>query len=67
MRDHLLAEAEPWRIFFVGEGADEHAQATIEARLSHVTAEIADWANGIPDGLVELRPWLSPVVPRSAD
>lgn len=60
VRDHLLALAERWRIFFVGEGANEQAQAVIEAHLTHITAEVADWVDGLPDGLLTLRPWLSP-------
>lgn len=62
---HQLREAwDRWRLFGVGETADENAQACVVAQLTRVTSEIADWAESQPNGLLVLRPWLSPALPR---
>jgi hypothetical protein len=49
-----------WALDTCGEGADEHAQAFIVVELLRVTAELADWADTLPDGLLTLRPSLTP-------
>jgi hypothetical protein len=49
-----------WALDTCGEGADEHAQAYIEVQLLRVTAELADWADTLPAGLLTLLPSLAP-------
>lgn len=55
--DHV----DDWALDFVGESADEQAQARIEVQLLRVTPDLADWAATMPDGLLVLKPSLTPV------
>jgi hypothetical protein len=48
-----------WALDSCGEPADEHAQPFIEVHLGQVTAELADWADTLPDGLLTLVPLLT--------
>lgn len=58
--EHLRARWEQWGIYGTGPSCDEHAQATMTAKLVRVTDEIASWADGRPAGLVTLDPCLTP-------
>ncbi|WP_329482233.1 hypothetical protein OG555_08390 [Kribbella sp. NBC_01484] len=60
VRDVLLARWREWRIETFDTRADAQAQPFIRAELFRVTAEMADWADSLPDGLLRLRPALSP-------
>lgn len=56
--DHHHAD---WALDTWGKSADEHAQPFIEVHLLKVTAEIAGWADTLPDGLLKLVPSLTPL------
>jgi hypothetical protein len=58
--DVLLARWRQWRPESFGTGADAQAQPFITAELFRVTAEMADWADMLPEGRLRLRPALSP-------
>jgi hypothetical protein len=49
-----------WRLESFGTGSDAQAQPFIEATLFRVTAEMAEWADTLPEGLLRLRPALIP-------
>lgn len=51
---------ELWGTVMNGRDDYEEAQASVTAALVRVTDEITDWITTQPDGLVELRPWLTP-------
>lgn len=59
--DYLRKNRELWRIYTIGSESDEQAQATVTAALVRITDEVADWITTQPDGLIELRPWLTPL------
>jgi hypothetical protein len=59
VRDVLRARRD-WRLESFGTGSDAQAQPFITAELFRVTAEIAEWADSLPEGLLRLRPALSP-------
>jgi hypothetical protein len=62
VRDVLLAHSQDWRLesFSTG-GADEHAQPFTTAEPLRVTAEMAEWADTLPEGLLRLDPAIRPV------
>ena len=49
-----------WRLESFGTGADAQAQPFIRAELFRVTAEMAEWADTLPAGLLRLHPALTP-------
>jgi hypothetical protein len=61
VRDVLIAHWQDWRLesFSTG-GADEHAQPFTTAEPFRVTAELTDWADTLPDGLLRLLPAIRP-------
>jgi hypothetical protein len=61
LRDVLLANWRGWRIESFGTSSDAQAQPFITAQPVRVTAEMADWADTLPAGLLRLRPAISPV------
>jgi hypothetical protein len=58
--DVLLARSREWRLESFGTGADGQAQPFITAELFRVTAEMAEWADMLPERLLRLRPALRP-------
>lgn len=60
LRDVLRTRRREWRLETFGTGSDEQAQPFITAQLFRVTADIADWADTLPEGLLRLCPALSP-------
>ncbi|TDW98590.1 hypothetical protein EV647_3314 [Kribbella sp. VKM Ac-2566] len=58
--DVLHANGRDWRLESFGTGSDEQAQPFIAAMMFRVTAEMAEWADALPEGLVRLEPTLSP-------
>jgi hypothetical protein len=60
VRDILLARWREWRIETFGTSADAQAQPVITAKPFRVTAEMADWADSLPAGLLRLNPALAP-------
>ncbi|WP_134121186.1 hypothetical protein [Kribbella kalugense] len=61
LRDVLRANWRDWRLESFGTGSDAQAQPFIMAQPIQVTAEMAAWADTLPDGLLRLRPAISPV------
>lgn len=50
-----------WKLDIWGPHADEHGQPYIRAKLFRVTADLADWADTLPDGLLKVIPALTPL------
>lgn len=61
LRDILLARWQEWRVESFGTSSDAQAQPFIMAQPFRVTAEMAAWADTLPEGLLRLRPAISPV------
>ncbi|MGN6172739.1 MAG: hypothetical protein ACTHPS_07280, partial [Streptosporangiaceae bacterium] len=51
---------EEWSLYGWGESSSDDGQACITASLTRVVPEIATWAATLPEGLIVLKPWLSP-------
>jgi hypothetical protein len=60
VRNVLLAHWREWRLETSGTSADAQAQPFITAEPFRVTAEMAEWADTLPEGLLRLHPALSP-------
>jgi hypothetical protein len=60
VRDALRAHGRDWRLEWFGTSSDAQAQPFITAELFRVTAEMAEWADSLPEGLLRLRPSISP-------
>ena len=60
VRDVLRAYWRQWRLESSGTSADAQAQPYITAQLFRVTAEMAEWADTLPQGLLRLHPALAP-------
>ena len=60
VRDVLRAHWRQWRLESFGTGPDAQAQPFIRAELFRVTAEMAEWADTLPAGLLRLHPALTP-------
>lgn len=58
--DVLHSHWREWRIESFGTGSDAQAQVLIPVSLFRVTADAAEWADTLPEGLVRLEPTLSP-------
>jgi hypothetical protein len=61
VRDVLRAHWRQWRLESFGTSADAQAQPYITAQLFRVTADMAEWADTLPAGLLRLNPALRPV------
>lgn len=59
-RDHARERWHDWSVEIVAERCDEAAQASVEVGLLRVTPDIADWADALPEGLVNFDPMLTP-------
>ena len=57
--DVLLANWRDWRLESFGTSSDEQAQPFIATMMFRITAEIAEWADTLPEGLVRLDPTLT--------
>jgi phage tail protein X len=60
MHARFTEHSREWALDTLGERTDEHGQAVIEVQLLRVTAELADWADTLPDGILTLLPSLTP-------
>lgn len=61
VRDVWLAHWREWRLESFGTGsADPHAQPFATAEPFRVTAQMAEWAETLPEGLLRLNPALRP-------
>ncbi|MEV4261360.1 hypothetical protein [Kribbella sp. NPDC049584] len=58
--DVLHAKWRDWRLESFGTSSDEQAQPFIVIMMFRITAEIAEWADALPEGLVRLDPTLNP-------
>lgn len=61
IRAELDAHAEEWLFYAWGEGADESGQLQFSIELVRVVPRFAEFAAGVPEGLLLVDPWLSPV------
>ena len=59
--EHLGEHMIPWLLEGVGKGTDEEFQPLLHAEALRVVPELADWLRGVPDGLLDLKVWLTPV------
>jgi hypothetical protein len=63
VRARLHEHHEEWNLYGSGFGSTtDGGQAQITARLVRMLPEIAAWAATLPSGILDLEPWLSPVV-----
>ncbi|MFC6155879.1 hypothetical protein [Kribbella jiaozuonensis] len=58
--DVLHARWRDWRLETFGTGSDDQAQPYIPATMFRVTADLAEWVDALPEGLVRLEPTLVP-------
>jgi hypothetical protein len=58
--DVLLARWREWRVESFCTSVDGQAQPYINAEPFRVTAEMAEWADNLPEGLLRLNPALIP-------
>lgn len=64
VRDHLHEHHEEWDLYEWGFGSTtDDGQAQITARLTRMLPEIAAWADMLPSGILDLKPWLTRVQP----
>jgi hypothetical protein len=60
-QEQFRAMWEQWAVWRTGEQYDEQAQPTFTASLLRVTDEIATWVDSQPEGLIRLKPCLTPL------
>ena len=60
VREHLLGHWDEWGVYGAGEINDDEGQPCVVARLARLLPEIAGWAAPLPDGILQLNPWLAP-------
>jgi hypothetical protein len=61
IRAELDARHREWLFYTWGEGADDFGQLQFTIELVRVVPSFAEFAGGLPDGLLLVDPWLSPV------
>lgn len=61
MTDVLLASWQHWAISMISRPVDKNAQSSVDTEVLHVLPDLALWAARLPDGILELRPTLTPV------
>lgn len=61
VRNCLDAHHEQWNLLQWGPHNTDDGQPQVAARLVRVLPEIADWAASLPNGIVLLEPWLTPL------
>jgi hypothetical protein len=49
-----------WPMSSSGRSAGEDGQATVTAEFAWIKPEVAEWAESVPDGLLDLDTWLTP-------
>ncbi len=49
-----------WLIYASGTSSAPDGQAIVTATMTRVLPDLADWAAGLPDGLLVAEPWLAP-------
>ena len=56
----LRAGMASWMIYSCGQSTAEDGQAVLTAELTRVLPALASWVRAVPDGLLSIRPWLTP-------
>jgi hypothetical protein len=56
----LRTKMDHWQIYVTGETVTEDGQTLVQADSVRVVQEMVDWARPLPDGLVNITPWLAP-------
>lgn len=59
--DVLLGGWQHWAISMISRPVDDHAQSSVDTEVLRVPPDLAKWAAGLPDGILEVRPTLTPV------
>lgn len=59
LRDEQSARR--WRLTSNGRSAGEDGQPTVVAQFAWIEPDVAEWAATVPDGLLDLDVWLTPV------
>lgn len=67
VRAHMQTRWEEWHIYELGQSSREDGQAYLDAKITRVLPEIADWATSLPSGILTLDPWLRPAGPQPSD
>jgi hypothetical protein len=57
----LREHGRDWKIRASGRGIAQDGQAPVEVSVVRVLPEMAQWAAGLPDGLLQVVPVLTPV------
>jgi hypothetical protein len=52
---------EDWHLLGHGAHTDERAQVSVTAMVDWVTSGLADWADGLPEGILTVEPSLTPI------
>jgi hypothetical protein len=61
VRAHLGAHHENWNLYaWGGYSSTEDGQAKLSASLTRILPEVAAWADSLPAGILDLKPWLTP-------
>lgn len=58
--DILRAGWQHWTLSTIGRRVDDNAQSSVEVHLLRVPPDLARWVAELPDGILELRPTLTP-------
>jgi hypothetical protein len=59
LRDEQMARR--WLITSSGQSASSDGQPTVTAEFTWIEPEVAEWAATVPDGLLDLAVWLTPI------
>ena len=60
VREHVSGHWDEWGVYGAGVANDDEGQPHVLARLARVLPEIAAWAAPLPEGILQLKPWLAP-------
>jgi len=66
VRSHLSEHFERWHLLQLGTPHDQDGQPHVAADLARVRPDIAACTATLPAGIVELKPWMTPVTSRNA-
>ncbi|HSN05966.1 MAG TPA: hypothetical protein VLV82_01375 [Candidatus Angelobacter sp.] len=66
VRQALHEHGTEWGVYEFGGRAGEDAQITVIAKVVRIVPAVTEWCLTLPDGIVEIIPWLAPMDPRSA-
>jgi hypothetical protein len=60
VREHVSGHWDQWGLYGAGVVNDHEGQPQVVARLARLLPEIAQWAAPLPEGILQLNPWLAP-------